>query len=116
MPALQTPSIQSLDRGLLILETGEFVPLYRTAHGKALLADCGATELKAILGSAELHAQTSWTITSVAQLAGDGVVVASIGISAPLARFPRERYAGAARIVCETARDITAILSAETPA
>jgi len=28
----------------------------------------------------------------------------------------RERYAGAARIVCDTARDITAILSAETPA
>src|SRR5436190_18672618 len=31
-------------------QTGEFVPLYCTAHGKALLADCGVTELKAIFG------------------------------------------------------------------
>jgi IclR family acetate operon transcriptional repressor len=44
----------------------------------------------------------------------DGVVIASIGISAPLNRFPRERYAAAARDVCQTAQEITAILRAET--
>jgi len=125
-------------------QTGEFVPLHSTAHGKALLADCGVAELKAIFGSANLQVYTPRTVASVAQLARncvkirddgyavddqeyvegvrclaapvrdqDGVVIASIGISAPLNRFPRERYAVAARDVCETAKEISAILSAE---
>jgi DNA-binding IclR family transcriptional regulator len=33
-------------------QAGEFVPLYCTAHGKALLADCGLAELKTIFGTA----------------------------------------------------------------
>jgi IclR family acetate operon transcriptional repressor len=44
----------------------------------------------------------------------DGVVIASIGISAPLARLPREREAAAARQVCEAAAEIRAVLSAES--
>ena len=125
-------------------QTGEFVPLYSTAHGKALLADCGVPELKAIFGSAPFEAYTTRTVGSITQLARicakiradgyvvddqeyvegvrcmaapvrdkDGMVVAAIGISAPLNRFPRDRYPSAARDVCETAQDISAILSAE---
>ena len=44
---------------------------------------------------------------------GDGIVIASIGISAPIARFPLERDAAAGREVCEAAAEISAILSAE---
>lgn len=126
-------------------QTGEFVPLHSTAHGKALLADCGVPELKAIFGPSALQVYTPRTVSSIAQLARvcakiradgyvvddqehvegvrclaapvrdkDGVVIASIGISAPLGRLPRERYATAAREVCETAKEINAILSTES--
>ena len=125
-------------------QTGEFGPLYCTAHGKALLADFGLTELKALFGSTPLEGHTSRTITSLPQLAKacakikadgfayddgelfrevrclaapireqDGAVVASIGISAPLTRFPRERYALAAGQVIAVAQEINGLLSAE---
>jgi IclR family acetate operon transcriptional repressor len=126
-------------------QTGEFVPLHSTAHGKALLADCGASELRTIFGSPALQVYTPRTLASVSQLARacakikadgyavddqeyvegvrclaapvrdkDGMVIAAIGISAPLNRFPRERYTQAAREVCETAKEISDILSAES--
>jgi len=126
-------------------QTGEFVPLHSTAHGKALLADYGTAELKAIFGASGLQTYTPRTVATISQLARscakikadgyavddqeyvegvrclaapvrdqDGEVIASIGISAPLNRFPRERYATAARDVCETAQEISAILSAES--
>ena len=125
-------------------QTGEFVPLYCTAHGKALIADLGLAELRATFGAAPLHAYTRRTIVSVHQLAKscaaikaqgftiddrefredvrclaapirdkDGVIVASIGISAPLTRFPEERDSTAAQQVCESATQISAILGAE---
>jgi DNA-binding IclR family transcriptional regulator len=50
-------------------QTGELVPLYCTAHGKALLADFGIDELKAIFGSAKLQVYTPRTIVSLPQLA-----------------------------------------------
>src|SRR6185503_13690182 len=50
-------------------QTGEFVPLHSTAHGKALLADCGVSELKAIFGSAALQIYTPRTVPTIAQLA-----------------------------------------------
>jgi len=126
-------------------QTGEFVPLYCTAHGKALLADFGAAELRAIFGSAPLHAYTPRTLVTINQLAKgcaeitsegfavddaefqeevrclaapirdkDGSVVASIGISAPIMRFPKERYLPCAKQVCDVATEISAILSAES--
>lgn len=126
-------------------QTGEFVPLYCTAHGKALLADCGVAELKSIFGSVPLQSYTSHTLTALPQLAKacaeikqlgyalddgeyreevrciaapirdkDGMVVASIGISAPVARFPRERDLLFANQVMEIARDISAILNADS--
>src|SRR5689334_1922935 len=97
-------------------QTGEFMPLYCTAHGKALLADLDAAGLKALFGGKPLEAYTPRTIVSIPQLARncaaikaqgyaednveyqegvrclaapirdkDGSVIASIGISAPLA-------------------------------
>jgi len=117
--------------------TGEAVPLHSTAHGKALLADCEATQLKAIFGSKELPGYTPQTVTSLERLAKvcaeikrrgyasddaeyqegircvaapirdkDGAVIASIGISAPATRFPKERYAECAAQVVEVANAI----------
>ncbi|HLK64096.1 MAG TPA: IclR family transcriptional regulator [Bryobacteraceae bacterium] len=125
-------------------QTGEFVPLYCTAHGKALLVDCGMSELKTIFGAGTLQGHTPRTIVSLKQLTKelarskdqgfvideeeyvegvrclaapvrdkDGMIIASIGISAPLSRFPPERDAVTARLVCETARDLSAIFSAD---
>jgi IclR family acetate operon transcriptional repressor len=50
-------------------QTGEFAPLHCTAHGKALLADCDRTALKALLGRAPLQAYTRTTIASLTKLA-----------------------------------------------
>jgi IclR family acetate operon transcriptional repressor len=50
-------------------QTGEFAPLHCTAHGKALLADCSAKELKELFGPASLHAYSRNTVTSPTKLA-----------------------------------------------
>src|SRR5262249_54447033 len=115
-------------------QTGESVPLYCTAHGKALLADCTPADLKAIYGSRALAVFTPHTINSIERLAKtcaeinrqgdatddaeyvenircvaapirdrDGSIIGSIGISAPMTRFPKERYAKCAEQVMETA-------------
>ena len=49
-------------------QTGELIPLYCTAHGKALLADCNNADLKAIFGSEKLRSYTKQTIGTIAQL------------------------------------------------
>ena len=120
-------------------QTGEFVPLYCTAHGKALLADCGERELKAIFGTARLESYTRRTVVSIRELAKqcarlkaegyvvgdgeyregviclaapirdqDGIVVASIGISAPVSRMSKELVTASASRVCEVAKAISA--------
>jgi IclR family acetate operon transcriptional repressor len=125
-------------------QTGETVPLYCTAHGKALLAGHGVNELKAVFGDSRLQAHTPRTIVALERLANacetiaaqglafddaeyipelrclaapiydkDGAVVASIGISAPLTRFPPDRYSVLAQHVRNAAQDITATLSAQ---
>lgn len=53
----------------VIGQTGEFVPLHCTAHGKALLSDMDLDGLKALLGSVPLHAFTRNTIVSLPKLA-----------------------------------------------
>ena len=50
-------------------QTGELIPIYCTAHGKALLADCSKADLKAIFGSEKLETFTKQTIGSLDQLA-----------------------------------------------
>jgi IclR family acetate operon transcriptional repressor len=50
-------------------QTGELVPLYCTAHGKALLADSNERDLKALFGAGPLQAYTKHTITTLKELA-----------------------------------------------
>ncbi|MBT9330815.1 IclR family transcriptional regulator [Acidipila sp. 4G-K13] len=50
-------------------QTGELVPLYCTAHGKALLADADERELRAQFGAGPLQKYTKNTITSIKALA-----------------------------------------------
>src|SRR5260221_8389647 len=46
-------------------QTGEHVPIYCSAHGKALLADFEETGLRAFLGDKPLKAHTKKTINSI---------------------------------------------------
>ncbi len=118
-------------------QTGEFVPLHCTSHGKALLADFNERDLIKLFGAKPLKAHTKNTIESVRALAKecesirsqgfatdegeymDGVrciaapirnrdvaVIASIGISAPAARFPNDREKVYAEHVVAAARQI----------
>jgi DNA-binding IclR family transcriptional regulator len=103
-------------------QTGEMVPLYCTAHGKALLADADKQELQTLFGLGPLQLHTKTTITSLAALVKECVsirnrgyatdeseyaeemcciaapvrfgkdIVASIGISAPSSRLPKSLY------------------------
>ena len=50
-------------------QTGELVPLYCTAHGKALLADLNKNDLSALFGSKTLKAYTDNTIVDIDDLA-----------------------------------------------
>ncbi len=119
-------------------QTGELVPLYCTAHGKALLADCDAPQLQNILGPQPLTSYTPQTMTGLRKLVKhcaeikrlgyatdeaefqegircvaapirdrDGSVIASIGISAPMTRFPRERLAECSEQVMSIAHTIS---------
>lgn len=119
-------------------QTGECVPLYCTAHGKALLADMDKAALEALLGSGPFEAKTDRTVTDLAQLAkdchtirdrgcafddgellegircvaapirdSDGSIMASIGISAPIDRFPESRYAECGEQVRQAALNIS---------
>jgi IclR family acetate operon transcriptional repressor len=125
-------------------QTGELVPLYCTAHGKALLADFDARDLQAVFGAEPLHSYTERTIVSIKRLAQectqikaqgfasddsefqdgircvaapirdkDGRIVASIGISAPTSRFPKDRIPDYSGKVVEVAKQISAILAAQ---
>jgi IclR family transcriptional regulator, acetate operon repressor len=122
-------------------QTGEMVPLYCTAHGKALLADLSLQELESLLGPGPLRGYTNRTISAVPQLATvcaqikaqhfatddgefqegircvaapiraeSGMIIGSIGISAPLQRFPEERYQVGGEQVRAVAKQISAQL------
>ncbi len=52
-------------------QTGELVPLYCTAHGKALLADFDAAQLRALFGAGRLKAYTMQTVASIDERAED---------------------------------------------
>ncbi|PWU07533.1 MAG: hypothetical protein C5B51_09875 [Terriglobia bacterium] len=119
-------------------QTGELVPLYCTAHGKALLADYDERGLRMLFGAGPLRSYTKQTIVSLERLAEvcaqikeqgfatddeelqagircvaapvrdqDGIIIGSIGISAPLLRFPEERY----RICGEQVRGVAQQIS-----
>jgi len=123
-------------------QTGEFVPLHCTAHGKALLADFTLDDLTELFGTAPLRAHSKRSITSLDRLAKacikaavdgvvtddgefmadlrcvaapirdhDGLIIASVGISAPITRFPKVRYAESSRAVMAVATQITESLT-----
>jgi IclR family acetate operon transcriptional repressor len=123
-------------------QTGEMVPLYCTAHGKALLADADERELRALIGPGQLRRYTKNTMTSIQELSKDcalikkrgyatdeaefaedlrcvaapirvdnDVIVGSIGVSAPMSRFSKERHRVAAVQVCKVADAIGQLLS-----
>ena len=50
-------------------QSGELVPLYCTAHGKALLADLDERQLRSAFGTTPLKAYTKQTVTGMPQLA-----------------------------------------------
>jgi IclR family transcriptional regulator, acetate operon repressor len=118
-------------------QTGEFVPLHCTSHGKALLSDFDERELTKLFGAKPLKVFTKSTIQSLRALAReceairaqgfatdeaeymegvrciaapirnrDVAVIASIGISAPAARFPKDREKEYARHVVTAAMQI----------
>jgi len=117
-------------------QTGELVPLHATAHGKALIADFDLAELESLLGAVlHGHTRrTATTIAELARMVSriggrgyatddaefleglrcvaapirdqDGVVVASIGISAPSSRFPKAMYSVVGRQVADIAKAI----------
>jgi DNA-binding IclR family transcriptional regulator len=121
-------------------QVGELVPLYCTAHGKALLADADERELRILFGLGQLRRYTKNTKTSIKELSkdcaliqkrgfatdeaeyaedlrcvaapirSDNVIVGSIGVSAPQARFSKERRRLAARHACQVAQAIGLLL------
>jgi DNA-binding IclR family transcriptional regulator len=125
-------------------QTGEMVPLYCTAHGKALLADCGIDELTRIFGMTPFPPYTKKTIRAISELAKvcaeirtkgyavdngefqegvrcaaapiraeNGIIVGSIGISAPLQRLTPDRYRQCVKLVLEAANEISASFANE---
>jgi IclR family transcriptional regulator, acetate operon repressor len=62
-------------------QTGQYLPLYNTAHGKALLADCDRAELTAIFAGGPLRAATRRTIVSLDRLAGVCARIRAQGIA-----------------------------------
>ncbi len=126
-------------------QTGEHVPIYCSAHGKALLADFAEADLKALFGDKPLKVYTKKTIASIKGLTAacaeikkrgyatddgeylqgvrcaaapirdrDDAVIGSIGISAPVTRFPESRYAECAKQVKESARQIGGLIGAQS--
>jgi IclR family acetate operon transcriptional repressor len=71
-------------------QTGELVPLYCTAHGKALLADATERDLKAQFGSGPLQKYTRTTITSIQALAKDCIAIKKRGFSTDEAEYQEE--------------------------
>lgn len=124
-------------------QTGELVPLYATAHGKALLADLDEKELRTIFGADPLQKFTKTTIKTIPALVKEcvgirdrgyaldeaefmegmrcvaapirlnsGMIVGSIGISAPASRFLKDHYPAHSKSVIQCARKIGQLLSA----
>jgi IclR family acetate operon transcriptional repressor len=66
--ALFIDSVRARHVILVAGQTGELVPLYATAHGKALLADFDEPSLRSIFGAQKLEKYTKTTIRSIPAL------------------------------------------------
>lgn len=124
---------------------GELTPLYCTAHGKALIADFDNQELENVLGNAlqPYTKRTVSSVKQLAKVctetrahgfatddeeyiegvrcvaapirAEDNHIIGAIGISAPLTRFPIERYRVCGKQVRAAAEQISNMLSSQAP-
>ena len=80
------------DQGVIVPgQTGKLMPLHCTAHGKALLADFGLAELKALFGTTPLERYTARTSVSLPDLAKACAQVRADGYSMDDARVPGRR-------------------------
>lgn len=68
-------------------QTGELVPLYCTAHGKALLADMSQRDLATVFNSESLRRYALRTLTSIADLAASCARINSQGFVTDDAEF-----------------------------
>jgi DNA-binding IclR family transcriptional regulator len=82
-------------------QTGEMVPLYCTAHGKALLADYGADELTRIFGMTPFPPYTKKTIRTVPELTKICSEIRAKGYAADNGEFQEEVRCAAAPIRAE---------------
>jgi IclR family acetate operon transcriptional repressor len=82
-------------------QTGELVPLYCTAHGKALLADADERELRAQFGPGPLQKYTKTTITSIDALVKDCTAIKKRGFATDEAEYQEEMRCVAAPIRVE---------------
>jgi IclR family acetate operon transcriptional repressor len=89
--------------------TGALMPLYCTAHGKALLCDYGLAELRALLGGAPLKRYTDTTITSLADLEKACARVRADGYATDEAEYREEVRCLAAPIRDQDGKTIAAI-------
>jgi IclR family acetate operon transcriptional repressor len=96
-------------------QTGEYVPLYNTAHGKALIADCSLPDLKAIFAGVPLRATTKRTIVSLARLADVCARIRAAGIALDDGEFLNEVRCVAAPVRDQDGRIIASVgISAPT--
>jgi IclR family acetate operon transcriptional repressor len=68
-------------------QTGELVPLYSTAHGKALLADLEEKDLRTIFGSDPLQKFTKTTIKTIPALAKECIGIRERGYALDEAEY-----------------------------
>jgi DNA-binding IclR family transcriptional regulator len=68
-------------------QSGELVPLYCTAHGKALLADADERELKSQFGAGPLTKHTSSTISTIKALAAECKAIRTRGFATDEAEY-----------------------------
>lgn len=68
-------------------QTGELVPLYCTAHGKALLADADERELRSTFGAGPLERYTDSTIHTIDALTRECLAIKKRGYATDEAEF-----------------------------
>jgi DNA-binding IclR family transcriptional regulator len=90
-------------------QTGAFMPLYCTAHGKALLSDYGLAELKALFGATPLKGYTEHTIVSLSQLEKACAKVKADGFATDESEYLEEVRCVAAPIRDQDGKTVAAI-------
>ena len=81
---------------------------------KALARDCAKSKAQGYVIDDEEYVQGVRCLAAPVR-DKDGAIIASIGISAPIARFSPERDASVAQQVREVAMDLSIVFSAEPP-